>query len=134
MQPLGSVFAVAAHRCEQVFNPPGCVTLWRVPEVVEDELDARWEHWLDHKDGWENFFLRVEALTDTNLVAALDEFDLVGPTDLERFGRLKRSAEGKAVQLPGMFEGLNEDVALLALGFAKGEVGASAVPYMRWEP
>ena len=26
-----SVFAVAAHRCDEVFNPPDTVTLWRLP-------------------------------------------------------------------------------------------------------
>ena len=30
-----SVFAVAAHRCAEVFDPPGCVTLWRLPEEIE---------------------------------------------------------------------------------------------------
>ena len=43
-----SVFAVAAHRCAEVFEPPGCVTLWRFPEVIEEAFDARWEHWLDN--------------------------------------------------------------------------------------
>src|SRR5262245_31083213 len=41
-----SVFAVASHRCAEVFNPPGCVTLWRLPESIEEAFDARWEHWL----------------------------------------------------------------------------------------
>ena len=41
--------------------------------------------------------------------------------DLERFGRLRRSAEGKAVPLPGVFDGGNDDVTLLALAFARGE-------------
>lgn len=27
-----AVFAVAAHRCAEVFDPPGGVTLWRMPE------------------------------------------------------------------------------------------------------
>ena len=39
-----SVFTVAAHRCDEVFNPPGCVTLWRLPESLEQEFDSRWEH------------------------------------------------------------------------------------------
>src|SRR4051812_44098182 len=42
-----SVFAVAAHRCAEVFEPPKSATLWRLPEAVEEEFDARWEHWLD---------------------------------------------------------------------------------------
>jgi hypothetical protein len=128
-----SVFAIAAHRCKQLFDPPGCVTLWRLPEVVEDEFDARWEHWLDHHDDWHEFFARVAALADPDLLGALDAFDLVGPSDLDRLKRLKRSAEGKAVPLPSLFDGGNDDVTLLAVGFARGEVGAPAVPYMRWD-
>jgi hypothetical protein len=51
-----SVFAVAAHRCAEVFEPPGCVTLWRLPETVEEEFEARWEHWLDNAGEWTKFF------------------------------------------------------------------------------
>ncbi|HSN97576.1 MAG TPA: BrxE family protein, partial [Candidatus Nanopelagicales bacterium] len=51
-----SVFAVAAHRCSELFDPPGCVTLWRLPESIEEELDARWEHWLDDAAAWAPFF------------------------------------------------------------------------------
>lgn len=129
-----SVFAVAAQRCDQVFNPPGCVTLWKLPADVEDQFDARWEHWIDHRDGWETFFRQVEGLRSADVSETLAEFDLVQTGDLERFTRLKRSAEGKAVMLPGHFDGGNDDVALLALGFGRGGVGELTVPYMRWEP
>jgi hypothetical protein len=44
---------------------------------------------------------------------------------------LRRSAEGRAVALPGLFSGAAEDVVLLALGFARGEPAALAVPYAR---
>jgi hypothetical protein len=47
-----SVFAVAAHRCAEIFDPPKSVTLWRLPEALEEELDARWELWLDHAAEW----------------------------------------------------------------------------------
>jgi len=33
-----SVFAAAAHRCREVFDPPGCVTLWGLPEAIELEI------------------------------------------------------------------------------------------------
>jgi hypothetical protein len=35
-----SVFAVAAHRCTEVFNPPQSVTLWNLPETIEEEFVA----------------------------------------------------------------------------------------------
>ena len=47
------------------------------------------------------------------------------------FPRLRRSAEGRAVPLPEVFSGTDQDVALLALGFARGEIGALAVPYAK---
>jgi hypothetical protein len=28
-----SVFAIAAQKCDELFNPPDCVTLWKLPEV-----------------------------------------------------------------------------------------------------
>src|ERR1035437_5067895 len=57
-----SVFAVAAHRCAEVFDPPNSVTLWRLPEAIEAEFEARWEHWLDHGAEWEAFFQKLEGL------------------------------------------------------------------------
>jgi hypothetical protein len=56
---------------------------------------------------------------------------VVTDRDLEAYSRLRRSAEGRAVPLPGFFSNSAADVALLALGFARGEPEALAVPYAR---
>jgi hypothetical protein len=126
-----SVFAVAAHRCAEVFDPPASVTLWRLPEAIEQDFDARWEHWLDNAADWTPFFERLEGLPGTDLTAILRSLELVGDREVESSSRMRRSAEGRAVPLPGLFSASNEDVALLALGFARGEEGALAVPYLR---
>lgn len=126
-----SVFAVAAHRCTEVFEPPGCVTLWRLPEAVEEAFDTRWEYWVDNAGEWTNFFEKLESLSDSDLTEILCAFELVEGSDLEAYGKLRRSAEGRAVPLPGIFSGNEADVALLALGFARGEPSALAVPYAR---
>lgn len=126
-----SVFAVAAHRCAEVFDPPGCVTLWRLPEEVEEEFDARWEHWLDHASDWTPFFEKLETLSPTELTALLLAFEVVSERELDAYAKLRRSAEGRAVPLPGLFSPTDSDVALLALGFARGEESALAVPYAR---
>lgn len=126
-----SVFAVAAHRCSEIFEPPGCVTLWRLPDDLEEEFDARWEHWLDHSTEWTDFFGSVAELRGEDLPARLKEHSLVSDQDLESFSRLRRSAEGRAVPLPGTFAGRDNDVALLALAFGRGEPGELAVPYMK---
>lgn len=126
-----SVFAVAAHRCAEVFDPPGCVTLWRLPEAVEEAFDARWEHWLDNAGAWTNFFEKLESLSGNDLAELLRAFELVEERDIEAYRKLRRSAEGRAVPLPGVFSGTDADVALLALGFARGEPSTLAVPYAR---
>jgi hypothetical protein len=125
-----SVFAVAAHRCDEVFNPPECVTLWRLPANIEEEFDARWEHWLDNASEWERFFQRLEGVSGADLVATLRSFELADDGTAAALSRLRRSAEGRAVPLPGVFSSTDNAISLLALGFARGEVGALAVPYV----
>jgi hypothetical protein len=126
-----SVFAVAAFRCREVFDPPRSVTLWYLPEAVEEQFEAHWERWLDQADEWKPFFLKLETLKETELKTALQSFNLITDDESELFSRLRRSAEGRAVPLPAPFTGTIQDVASLALGFARGEPGALAVPYAR---
>jgi hypothetical protein len=126
-----SVFAVASHRCREVFDPPRSVTLWHLPEHVEEEFEAHWERWLDRADEWRPFFAGLESLNETEPKTALQSFRLVTDLESEWLSRLRRSAEGRSVPLPAPFTGTDQDVALLALGFALGELGAVAVPYAR---
>jgi hypothetical protein len=126
-----SVFAVAAYRCREVFDPPHSVTLWQLPEAVEEEFESHWERWLDNGDEWKPFFQRLENLGENDLKAALQSFNLITDDESDLMWRLRRSAEGRAVPLPSPFTGMNQDVALLAIGFARGEPGALAVPFAR---
>jgi hypothetical protein len=126
-----SVFAVAAHRCAEVFEPPGSVTLFRLLEPIEEEFDARWEQWLDNASDWSPFFERVAEISGNDLLGVLRSFELIRDGDLEAFRRLRRSAEGNAVALPQPFSGTDEDATLLAIGFGRSEPGALAVPYAR---
>src|SRR3982751_179620 len=84
-----SVFAVAAHRCAEVFNPPGSVTLWRLPEEIEEEFDARWEQWLDNAAEWTAFFEQIAAMHGSDLAEALRDHGLVGDRDTERYSKLR---------------------------------------------
>jgi len=126
-----AVFAVAGHRCREVFDPPQCVTLWDLPANVEEEFEAMWERWLEQAEEWKPFFEALEKPAGADLGAVLRGLDLVTDVDLEALARLRRSADGRAVQLPGVFTGADADLTLLALGFARGEPGTLAVPYMR---
>jgi len=128
-----SVFAVAAHRCDEVFNPPGSWTLWRLPREIEEAFDARWENWIDAASDWAPVFEQIAALEGTDVMAGLQTLDLASPTDIETMARLRTSAEGRAVPLPAPFKADDADVTLLALGFTLGRPGALAVPYARAE-
>ncbi|RVA55499.1 BrxE family protein [Mesorhizobium sp. M7A.F.Ca.US.001.01.1.1] len=128
-----SVFAVAAFRCREVFDPPQSVTLWHLTETLEEEFEAHWERCLDQADAWKPFFLELEALKETEVKTALQSFNLITDDDLELFSRLRRSAEGRAVPLPTPFTSTDQDILSLALGFARGEPGALAVPYAHLE-
>lgn len=125
-----SVFAVASNRCAEVFEMPKCVTLWHLNELVEEEFDARWEHWLDHAEQWNPFFGKLEALHSTDLISNFQAFELVTERDVTSYQKLRRSSEGRAVPIPGSFSSTDADVTMLALAFARGEPGALAVPYM----
>src|SRR6266853_4294937 len=76
-----SVFAVAAHRCREVFDPPHSVTLWQLPEAVEEEFESHWERWLDQADQWKPFFLELEALKEAELKTVLQSLDLITEED-----------------------------------------------------
>jgi len=126
-----SVCAVAAHRCREIFDPPDSVTLWRLPETIEEEFEAKWEHWLDRANEWQPFFRRLENLQENDLKIALHAFDAVTNHESEMASRLRRSPGGHDVPLSEPFSGTDKDVALLALGFARGEPGQLVVPYAR---
>lgn len=128
-----AVFAVAAHRCAEVFDPPASATLWRLPEALEDEIDARWEHWIDNPDPWSDVFKQLEPNQGSDLLAALRSFGLIGDAERDAVLRLKPSAEGRAVALPSLFRLDDVTVTLLAAAFARGEPGVLAVPYARLE-
>lgn len=124
------VFTVARARCKEVFDPPGAVTLWDLPAHIEDQFDARWASWLAERDAWQGFFATLES-TPTDLLELLTRHDLVSASDLERVSQLRRSAEGRAVPLPGMHTVSTGLVTQLAAAFSRGEPGRLAVPYAR---
>jgi hypothetical protein len=91
-----SIFAVAAHRCSEIFDPPDSVTLWRLPDTIEEEFEARWERWLDQASEWQLFFQKLEDLQECDLKIALHAFDAVTNGESDSLSRLRRSAEGRA--------------------------------------
>jgi hypothetical protein len=126
-------FAVAAHRCAEVFDPRASWTLWRLPGEIEERFDARWEHWVDAASDWAPVFEQVAELQGTDVAAALQSMGLVGAGALDDLTRLRTSAEGRAVPMQTPFAGTDADITTLALGFALGRPGGLAVPYARAE-
>jgi hypothetical protein len=125
------VFAVARSRCQELFDAPGSVTLWSLPADVEDQFDEHRQSWLDEPEVWNPFFDDVAAYEQTNLSSTLNEWDLISTDQAEAVQGMRRSAEGRAVQLTGEHHLDNDLISLLAAGFAKGEQGAPAIPYAR---
>jgi hypothetical protein len=126
-------FAVARSRCHELFDPPGCMTLWNLPAEVEDQFEEHWQDWLDRGEPWAPFFEKLASAGSKDLLTELTDFGLVGPDHLDAVGKLRRSAEGRSVPLPGTHPPTDEIITLLAAGFARGEKGSPAIPYARLE-
>lgn len=126
------VFEVARARCAEVFDPPGCVTLWNLPSVIEDQFDARWARWLEDRKAWTEFFTSIES-RPTELLETMKMLGLASDNELETASKLRRSAEGRAVPLPGVHLVTDALITQLAAGFSRGEPGKLAVPYARMD-
>lgn len=124
------VFEVARARCAEVFDLPECITLWNLPPVIEDQFDARWARWLEDRESWTAFFAAIEP-PPTDLLGTLRTLGLAGDGDLDAVVKLRRSAEGRAVLLPGAHAVTDALITQLAAGFSRGEPGKLAVPYAR---
>lgn len=127
------VFEVARSRCHELFDPPGCMTLWNLPAEIEDQFEERWQGWLDAGDTWAPVFQTVETQTGEDLLKSLGALDLLSHPQLEAVRKLRRSAENRAVPLPGTHQPNDEVITLLAAGFARGEAGNPAIPYATLE-
>ncbi|WP_295608730.1 BrxE family protein [uncultured Lamprocystis sp.] len=126
-------FAVARSRCREIFDPPGCMTLWHLPAEIEDQFEAHWQDWLDQGARWGAFFETLAAAGQKDLLAELVAFGLVDQSHLDAVAKLRRSAEGRSVLLSGTYRPSDEVITLLAAGFARGERGNPAIPYARLE-
>jgi len=109
-----SVFAVAGARCGALYARPGAVTLWRLPAQVEDSFSMRWPDWIKAVDAWEEFFVEV-ASCSADLEGEILRLQLVTAEDIAAAGRLRRSAEGAATEVPGLFVGSPGDLKQLVL-------------------
>ena len=126
-------FAVAQTRCAAIFDPPNAMTLWKLPAEVEDAFEDRWQSWLDQPDLWAPFFDQLGLVRSPDMLEALTGAGLVTPEQHNAVAGLRRSAENRAVLIPGAHRPVDDVVTLLAAGFALSEPGAPAIPYARLE-
>jgi hypothetical protein len=75
------------------------MTLWNLPAEVEDQFEEHWQGWLDESVQWALFFERLAGANSENLLAFLEKFELVSAAQIEAVGKLRRSAENRAVQI-----------------------------------
>jgi hypothetical protein len=127
------VFAVARARSLELFNPPGCMTLWSLPAELEDQFEEHWQAWLDDVEKLVPLFEQLAAVRTPDLLALLQQLDLVSEVQLEAAGKLRRSAENRAVPVAGLHTPSDDVITMLAAGFYRGEVGSPAIPYARLE-
>ncbi len=125
------VFEVARTRSAERFPAvSGSITLWNLPARIEDAFDAQWAEWLDDSAAWNEFFDGLEEQHD-DLLATLRAHDLLDSDHEDEVSRMRRSAEGRAVQISGVREVDDDTVTLLAAGFSRGEPTKPAIPYAR---
>jgi hypothetical protein len=128
-----AVFAVASHRCVQVFDPPGGVTVWKLPATIEDQFDSQWSKWTERYQEWDGFFEAIRGLRQTDLLAALLSLGVIQESDAAEARKLRRAADNRAVPIPGVRAISDETLSLLAAGFFRGEPGQPAIPYAKIE-
>jgi hypothetical protein len=128
-----AVLAVAAHRCDEVFNAPDAYTLWKLPAEIEDQIEDAWTHWLERPDPWREYLERVNELPKDDLLEMLQSLELIDDQVVDQARRLKRADDFRSVPLPRSADFDNETIQMMAAGFFRGEPGRLAVPYMQME-
>lgn len=128
-----AVFAIAQTRCAELFDPPGCMTIWHLPAALEDSFEDEWQSWLDHYEEWTPFFERLQKLPGTDLLSELEEFGLADAGVRDEVAGLRKSSEGRSIALPGVHAPSDDVITLLAAAFARSEPGAPLIPYARLE-
>ncbi len=93
---------VAARRSVEVFDPRGAITLWRLSADIEQSVDRVVQGWLDQSSDWEPFFRELQTCEGSDLLVWLKGLELITGDTVSEAQRLGRSAEGRAVPLPGV--------------------------------
>lgn len=126
-----SVMAVASDRCDHLLAQTDAITLWRLPEAVEDRFASHWESWLDRHAAWRPFFERVAAIRSGDIVAATTELGLITSDEVKALQALRAAPDGRGLSVGKTYTGHRRQIALLALGFSVGRANDPIVPFVR---
>jgi len=126
-------FAVASARSDEVFDPPGSFTLWRLPVELEDRIEDAWSEWLENPDEWASFLNQLEHGSSKNVQATLAALEIVSPESVEKASRLRREDDLKSVPIRNVGGSAQQAVELLALAHSLSEPGKLALPFIRQE-
>lgn len=124
-------FDVAALRCREIYPLPDAITLWALPAEIEDAFHDRWHHWIEEQVRWLPLFTALEAISGGDLIEHLTAAGAISDAVRDRAVIQRRAADGRAVPVAGGSDIDDQAISLLAAGFAKGEPGKLAVPYLK---
>jgi hypothetical protein len=128
-----AAFTVAAARTQEVFDPPGSFTLWRLPVEVEDRIEDAWATWLESPEAWTAFLNDVDRSSGEKLLSILHHLGLVSEKSVNKVGKLRRGDDFRSVPLKLNGESVHEAIEVLAAAHSLSEVGKLAVPFIREE-
>lgn len=128
-----AVFAVAAARSDEVFNPPDSFTLWRLPVEIEDRIEDAWAGWLETPEPWKTFLAEVDKASSANTLSVLTDLGLLASDTAEKAKKLRRADDLRSVPIKVAGESISETIALLAAAHTCSEPGKLAVPFIREE-
>jgi hypothetical protein len=86
-----------------------------MPPDIEDAVEDRWQFCLDQPEPWTPLFTHLATLKSPDLLAALTAAGLLTSEQQTCVGGLRRSAENRAVQIPGSHRSGDEMITLLVL-------------------
>jgi len=125
-----AVFAVASHRCDEVYNPANSYTLWRLPAEIEDQAENAYADIVNNLNEWDLFIEKVNASSSLPLLEALLSLELISTDVAEQATRLRRSNDLRSVSIANVESIDSSTVAVMAAAFSRSERGKLAVPYV----
>lgn len=123
-------FAAAKQACQERYQSPEALHLFRLAPWVEDSFDAYLQESLADQEYWAECLSALEAITVGVKPGELLKGRQIVSDEAERvLTDLPLGPDGRSLPLPGA-ESISQLVELMAAGFARGSAGQLVVPYI----